>query len=116
MALTMTRPFTSALLCLLLAALLAACAPDTKREQQYWESHQQAVTEHSARWPGFKGVLDGIIRVAGPAWQKATKMSDEAKQAKTMKAINKAIKMIKPMCRLPSKAEQNHCTKLAMSF
>ena len=40
------------------------------------------------------------------------------------KAIGDAIKMIngnesadiKPMCRRPSEAEQNHCTKLAMSF
>ena len=40
------------------------------------------------------------------------------------KVIDNAIKMInrnatagiKPMCRRPSKAEQNHCTKLAISF
>ena len=44
-------------------------------------------------------------------------------EAKTS-AINKAIKMIngnktagkKPMCRVPTEAEQNYCTKLAMSF
>ena len=54
----------------------------------------------------IKNHMDGLDL---PNCPKAT---SEAKK----KAINKAIKMIKPMCRLPSEAEQNHCTKLAMSF
>ena len=54
----------------------------------------------------IKNHLDGLALPDCP------KSSNDAK----MKVINAAIAMIKPMCKQPTRHDQRHCTKLAMSY
>ena len=71
--------------------LMLACAPSSKNEQQYWENHNKAAAEYSARWPSYKALLAAKQAKAKPLWDEASKLSDEKQKAEKMKAANEAL-------------------------
>jgi len=76
---------------LLLALAIAACAPNAKNEQQYWDNHAKDAKEYSSKWPGFTTVLNARQAKAKPLWDSAIALSDDKAKAAKMKEANEVI-------------------------
>ena len=83
-----TTKWTAALLML---GLAMACSPSAKNESQYWENNKKSVAEFSAKYPGFKTVLDADLKKATGVWDEAAGVADEEAKAKKMQEANKIV-------------------------
>jgi len=73
---------------------LLGCGTGSDKELRYWEEHKEQAASHAARWPGFGGVLQGVIKRVEPTWLKAVAMTDKDAKTKQMKAVNKAVRRL----------------------
>lgn len=88
------------------SAFLVGCKPSAKNEEQYWNNHQKNSAEYSARWPGFKQVLEAQKAKAQPVWEEAAKISDEKLKAEKMKEANEIFgKLVSRMGEVKYKIE-----------
>ena len=76
----------------MVCASVVGCKPTAEGEAKAFARYKTSAAEYSAKWPGFKSVVDATLSAATTKMEAAKKVSGEEKKGAAMKAANEPLK------------------------